>query len=97
MLSGFDGEASVAEMIEHRSEYDTTTFGPALAGKSLLLITGTGDTVVPPSSQAMNVEAYEKTPAITLSHHLVEGDHSFSQSRIELQRLVVAWLTKECR
>ena len=97
MLNGFDGEASVAEMIENRPEYDTATFGPALAGKSVLLITGAGDTIVPPAVQAKNVETYEKTAGLTLSHHLIPGDHSFSQSRIELQRLVVAWLMKECR
>jgi pimeloyl-ACP methyl ester carboxylesterase len=96
MLSGFDGEASVAEMIENRTEYDTATFGPALAGKSVLLITGTGDTIIPPAVQAKNVEAYEKTAGLKLSHHLIPGDHSFSQSRIELQRLVVTWLMKEC-
>lgn len=97
MLEGFDGKASVAEMIDHQSEYDTRNFGLGLAGKSVLLITGKGDTVVPPPSQAMNVEAYEKTAELNLSHHLIEGDHSFSQSRIELQRLVVGWLMKECR
>jgi uncharacterized protein len=97
MLRGFDGEASVAELIENRLEYDTASFGPALAGKSVLLITGTADTIIPPAIQMMNVEAYEKTPGLTLSHYLIKGDHSFSQSRIELQRLVVGWLMKSCR
>jgi hypothetical protein len=97
MLNGFDGEASVAGMIENRSEYDTTTFGPALTGKSVLLISGTGDTVVPSAIQAMNVEAYGAVAGLSLSHHLISGEHSFSQSRIELQQLVVAWLMEECR
>jgi len=97
MLRGFDGEASVAELIENRLEYDTASFGPALAGKSVLLITGTADTIIPPAIQMMNVEAYEKTAGLALSHHLIKGDHSFSRSRIELQRLVVGWLMKSCR
>jgi uncharacterized protein len=97
MLRGFDGEASVSELIENHLEYDTATFGPALAGKSVLLITGTADTIVPPAIQERNVEAYEKTADLSLSHYLIKGDHSFSQSRIELQRLVVGWLMKSCR
>ena len=97
MLNGFDIKASVAEIIQDRSEYNTTNFGPALAGKSVLLITGTEDTIVPPTSQAMNVEAYKKIAGLMLSHHQISGDHSFSQSRIKLQRLVVDWLMKECR
>lgn len=97
MLRGFDGEAAAAELIENRLEYDTASFGPALAGKSVLLITGTADTIVPPAMQKMNVEAYEKMAELSLSHYLIKGDHSFSQSRIELQRLVVGWLMKSCR
>ena len=53
--------------------------------------------MVPPASQAMNIEACEKTEGLKLNHHLIKGDNFFSESRVELQRLVVDWLMKECR
>ncbi|MCZ6830552.1 MAG: hypothetical protein O7F73_13375 [Gammaproteobacteria bacterium] len=41
--------------------------------------------------------AYLREPGIDLHHFQIVGDHSFSQSRIRLTRLVLGWFQARCR
>ncbi|MFK7732451.1 MAG: hypothetical protein AB8B48_12605, partial [Pseudomonadales bacterium] len=68
----------------------------SLAGKSVLLIAGESDKVVPPAVQNRIVTAYKREPGMRLKHSVLPGDHSFSSTRILLQRTVIDWLTSDC-
>ncbi len=97
MLEGFNGAQLIQELQRGGATFDVTTYGPELVGKSVLLLTGSDDTVVPPSVQEAIVEAYSRVDGIQLEARVIPGDHSFSANRIELQRNVVGWLQRRCR
>jgi hypothetical protein len=99
MLRGFDGAAMKRELLSQPAlTLDTRLFSPGLRGKSLFLITGTEDAVLPPASMFEPlVAAYSRDPAMTVSHHAIPGDHAFSYSRIQLTEQVLAWLERDCR
>ena len=99
MLNGFDG-SHAREQLESApaSELDTRLFGPGLRGKSVFMVVGSEDNVAPPALMFDPVAAaYAQDDKITLQHHTITGDHSFSWSRIQLTRLVLAWLQTDCR
>ena len=98
MLKDFDGPAMRKDLLETpATRLDTRLFAPGLRGKSVLLVTGSEDEVLPPPFMfAPVVAAYRRDPAIRLRAHTISGDHSFSWSRIELTRLVLDWLRADC-
>ena len=97
MLNGFDGQQALRELRANQRQFDLRNAAAGLAGKSVLLVTGRQDTVVPPSVQAELAEAYGRLGRIDLTAVEMEGDHAFSGQRIALQRLVVAWMAQRCR
>lgn len=96
MLNGFSGDQALKEIAANASAFDVRNYGPKLTGKSVLLIAGESDSVVPPAVQHRMVSAYQQEAGVQLSHTILPGDHSFSSTRILLQRTVVDWLKKEC-
>ncbi len=99
MLRNFDGAHMREDLLsEPALRLDTRLFGPGLRGKSVFMITGTEDTVLPPPSMFdPTVKAYLRDPAIRLQYHKIPGDHSFSYSRIELTGRTIDWLAHDCR
>ena len=99
MLRGFDGTALRAGLESSpMAELDTTQFGPGLRGKSVFLIAGSEDTVTPPALMFEPVvSAYLKEPGVDLHHVQIVGDHSFSQSRVQLTSLLLDWFQSRCR
>jgi hypothetical protein len=99
MLADFDGREMRKELTAVPvKELDTRLFGPGLRGKSVFMITGSQDKVLPPATVFDPVvNAYRGDEAIDLAHHTIPGDHSFSQSRIRLTRLVIEWLASRCK
>ncbi len=97
MLEGFDGDKALQEIATHATDFDVTKEGPGLAGKSVLLIAGAQDTVVPPSVQERIADAYSGIAGLKLASYVIPGDHAFSVSRIQLQRRVIDWLQSDCR
>lgn len=97
MLNGFSGDQALTEIAANASEFDVRTYARKLAGKSVLLIAGESDSVVPPAVQERMVAAYLQEPDVQLSHMVLPGDHSFSSTRILLQRTVIKWLATDCR
>jgi pimeloyl-ACP methyl ester carboxylesterase len=99
MLRGFDGASMKQELLSlPANKLDTRLFGSGLRGKSVLLLTGSEDLVLPPASMFDPVvEAYRRDPGIQLYHQAIPGDHSFSYSRIQLTRRVLDWLRSDCR
>jgi pimeloyl-ACP methyl ester carboxylesterase len=99
MLAGFDGSTMRRELGSvDPTLIDTSTFGPGLRGKSVFLVVGREDVVIPPQLHFDPVAAaYAKVPGLVLEEHRIRGDHSFSSSRIQLTRLVLDWLQRDCR
>ncbi len=99
MLRNFDGAHMRKDLLSVPAlQLDTRLFGPGLRGKSVFMITGTEDTVLPPSSMFdPTVKSYLRDPAIRLQYHKIPGDHSFSYSRIQLTERILDWLVHDCR
>lgn len=97
MLKGFNGAIGLEEINQNADAFDVTRYGPKLAGKSVLLIAAESDTVIPPSVQAEIASAYEQEPSINLTARVIPGDHSFSYSRIQLQKEIIDWMSTHCR
>lgn len=99
MLRNFDGARMRKDLLSVPAlQLDTRLFGPGLRGKSVMMITGTEDKVLPPSSMFdPTVKAYLRDPAIHLQYHGIPGDHSFSYSRIQLTERILDWLVQDCR
>ena len=99
MLVGFDGSTMRRELGSvDPAIIDTSTFGPGLRGKSVFMVVGREDVVTPPQIHFDPVAAaYEKIPGLALEAQRIRGDHSFSSSRIQLTRLVLDWLQRDCR
>ncbi|MEM7281411.1 MAG: alpha/beta fold hydrolase [Pseudomonadota bacterium] len=95
MLSGYNGDKALAEIKQNASKLDLRTYGSGLKGKRVFLITGAEDTVVPPDVQASVASAYREAQ-IQVQESIIPGDHSFSATRIMLQRTVLAWLENNC-
>ena len=62
-----------------------------------LVDTGAQDTVLPPEIfHEPLVAAYEAEGGIDLTHTVLQGDHSFSWTRIKLTTTVVGWFNASC-
>lgn len=97
MLNNYNGEKALAELQANAAAFDVRNLAGSFAGRSVLLITGKEDTSVPPQVQSGIVAAYEKIPDINLTAEVIPGDHSFSVSRIRMQRVVIEWMDRNCR
>jgi hypothetical protein len=93
MLSGLTGTGAVAEIRSNANDFSLQSLAPLLAGRSVLLIAGDKDSVVPPKSHHVPlVAAYAAESEIDLTARVLSGDHSFSWRRIELMREVLVWV-----
>ena len=97
MLRGWSGERAVAELKANPKLLDLRNDASGLAGKSVLLITGRSDQSVPVAVQRRLAAVYQQQPRIDLVALEIDGDHSFSANRIELQRTVIGWMAGRCR
>ena len=96
MLEGWDGATAVAEIEANAEAFDLRHLGPALAGRPVLLVTGTEDTVVPVATQRSLEESWQNEgPRLKVLE--IPGDHSFAADRLNLQRAVIEFIQGECR
>jgi uncharacterized protein len=92
-LRGTSGKALAQELVDHTAEWHLEQYARILARKRVLLVAGTRDTVAPlgevyePLGAALQREGAQHLTAETL-----DADHSFSNSRVTLARLLVRWL-----
>jgi pimeloyl-ACP methyl ester carboxylesterase len=99
MLEGFNGKSMRRELMAAAPEtIDTTTFGAGLRGKSVLMVVGKEDNVTPSALMFDPVvAAYRQQSGLQLSSHKISGDHSFSATRLQLTRLILDWMLRDCR
>ncbi len=97
-LQGTSGEKLLAEMAANTKNFNVSKQAAAFEGRSVLLMAAKDDTVLPPSIyHTALVNAFEAEPSVNLAHDILEGDHSYSWTRLELTNVIVDWLNKECR
>ena len=96
MLNNFSGAIALAEIQENAEAFNLRNLAASFDGRSVLMITGDEDTEVPVQVQSRIAAAFEKIPGINLSTETIPGDHSFSISRIRLQRMVIEWMKHNC-
>ncbi|MEM1371169.1 MAG: alpha/beta fold hydrolase, partial [Pseudomonadota bacterium] len=98
MLNGFSGRQALDELRANARQFDLRNIGQGLSGKSVLLMTGSADTVVPPAVQERIAEAYAGISRLDLTAVEMEGaDHSFAARRVALQRAIVSYMATRCR
>ncbi|MEN0044690.1 MAG: alpha/beta fold hydrolase [Pseudomonadota bacterium] len=95
MLAGMDGATAVAELVANAEAFDLRNLGPQLEGRPVLLITGTGDTVVPVDMQRRLAASWQEDGPV-LTTREIAGDHAFAADRLLLQREVIEWLQQDC-
>ncbi len=91
------GSALLDEAATAGVDLHLTAHAEALAQKSLLLITGSRDQVVPAGDhQRPLVEALEQAGARDITEVVIDGaDHGFSDRRIDLTRSILSWLDEK--
>jgi predicted esterase len=97
MLHGYSGAKMLEELDLFGAAWDLRSLAPDFEGRAMLLITGENDTVVTPDVQARLAAAYARAQGLDITTRLIPGDHSYSSSRIHLQRQVLTWLDNHCR
>ncbi|MEM9172801.1 MAG: alpha/beta fold hydrolase [Pseudomonadota bacterium] len=98
MLKNFSGNKAVSELRAFSRQLDLRSAATGLGGKSVLLVAGGNDSVVPPDVQSRLAAAFEANPRVNLTSMIIPGaDHSFAGHRQQLQRTVVGWLSNNCR
>ncbi|MHA7816608.1 MAG: alpha/beta hydrolase family protein [Pseudohaliea sp.] len=98
MLAGFDAGVMRAELAAApAAAVDPRVFGPALVGRSIMLVGAERDQATPLDSVFRPIaERYAAVPGLALRSVVLDDDHSFSGSRGRLGRLLLAWLREDC-
>lgn len=96
-LVGAQGPALMADLWNHRSELDLIGQASGLQDKPVLLIGARSDPIVEPVQIEALAAAYQEHGSDHVELVIMDGDHSFSQTRIALARRVIAFLDGECR
>lgn len=97
-LDGFSGEAAISELEANTERFMLGPLSSSLSGKSVLLVAAERDASVPPATfHTPLIAAYAENPEIDLHHKLLDGDHSFSWTRVALAETVIEWLDGNCR
>lgn len=99
MLRGLSGARFREEIaLAPAALLDTEGFGSGLASKSVMMVVGEGDTVTPAATMFDPViEKYREAGVESLFALKLAGDHSFSQSRVQLTREILTWMGSKCR
>jgi dienelactone hydrolase len=91
------GSSLVAEVRTHAARFDLRRHAAVLARKPTLLVAGARDEVTPAAlHHAPLAAAIRAEPGAMLESHVLDADHAFADRRVELTRLVVAWLGRSC-
>ena len=97
-IRGESGKKLAKELITNAAAYDLVGRAPAIAGRPVLLVAGSRDTVVPPAqNQDPLVAALAAAGAKNVRSEVFDTDHAFSDSRIALAHALVDWARAECQ
>lgn len=92
-----DARRMVADMIREAEAWSIADRAPALAGRPLLFVAGTRDTIIPKTEHHDRIlAALRAAGAARLTEWGFDDDHVFSAHRIELARRLIDWLRAAC-
>ncbi len=83
------------EMINNRKEWDIIKHIPQYAGKNILLVGSKNDSVSPLAYHHIPLVNSFKEAGITITDRILDSGHSFSNKRIELQKIFIDWINKD--
>jgi uncharacterized protein len=97
-LKGTSGKRLLRELKDNAEAFAVAKQAGEFAGRNVYLSAAKDDSVLPPSiyHKAL-VAAFEAQPDVNLTHTTLEGDHSYSWTRLKLTNDVVKWLGMNCR
>ena len=96
-IAGISGKALAAELRAKGASFDLLKLAPALSKKPVLLVAGTRDNVARPEQHHDPLgAAIAAQPGARLRMALLDDDHAFSGSRVELAHVVYEFLSQEC-
>jgi uncharacterized protein len=94
-LRGTSGEALVAELEAAGESWRLARLATPLAGRPVLLIGASRDTVTPHDvHHEPVVAAFEAEPVERLEHHVLCTDHALSDHRVALARTILGFLAR---
>jgi hypothetical protein len=95
-LVGTSGAALIAELREEPERFDVMSHAEALAGKRVLLVSGSRDEVVSLSAlhEPLGAELRARNAVVVTT--VLDADHSFSSRRIALARAVAGFMGEHC-
>ncbi len=97
-LKGITGERMMAEIADNIEAFSVSKQAGEFAGRNVFLLAAKDDTVLSPEIyHTALVDAFEQANDVNLTHKILEGDHSYSWTRMELTGEVVKWLGVNCR
>ncbi len=95
---GASGTSLVADVRANALRFDLRSHAGSLAAKPILLVAGSRDDVTPPALHHEPLAAaIAAQPDAQLKTAVLDADHAFADRRVELTRLVVGWLSTQCK
>ena len=94
-LQGTTAEALAQEMIQFGQSWDLIEHVATLVDRSVLLVAGSRDEVLADVHHTPLVRTLQDDGAKDLTHVILDADHSFSDKRIALARVVLSWLEEQ--
>tara|TARA_R110002050_G_scaffold294701_1_gene452728 strand:- start:1444 stop:2328 length:885 start_codon:yes stop_codon:yes gene_type:complete len=97
MLNGWSGKKMLTEVSEHGEALDLVSRVDSINGRPVYIIAANSD-VIPLATQITPlVSALKATKNSKISYLLIEDDHSFSSSRLQLISATASFLNTHCR
>jgi pimeloyl-ACP methyl ester carboxylesterase len=90
-LRGISSPQIAAQIVDHGERWRLADAAAALAGRPLLIVTATRDL---PSSQAQGLKAALNADGARFTSVEIASDHVFNDRRIELETVVLGWLSQ---
>tara|TARA_R110001592_G_scaffold178172_1_gene418828 strand:- start:142 stop:1020 length:879 start_codon:yes stop_codon:yes gene_type:complete len=96
MLNGWSGVKGQQELNEHSKDLNLVRRVNSLNGRPVLLVVADTDVIPIKSHIKPLLAALRKTKNSNISYKLIDDDHSFNNSRAELIKATISFLSSNC-
>lgn len=92
-LKGTNADALFDEIVSMQDSHDLMNFVPNLKGKKILMLAAKNDTACPmPTNHQPLFDALKKAYPDDVAEYVMDTDHVFSHTRMEMTKAVFEWL-----
>ncbi len=95
-LGGYTSASLVREIVEGQPRFDVAARMGEMSGRPLLIVSADKDAEATPERVGVLVDAAREAGVSPFDHVVLDGDHSFNWTRVELSRVIVDWMTEHC-